>query len=164
MRNLYLWALESCRVGPEILGTWAGPVSGLRVLSGEDGRDPARDTVMSVPTTSVVQTYSISHKICTRFCFVPLGYIRSYHGYRMMMIPLPIPWWCHDMETLSILLALCEGIHRWPVAPLRNRMMTSWHGNELRITGLFVRGMHWWPVDSPHKGTSNVKRWGFLCS
>ena len=29
-------------------------------------------------------------------------------------------------------------------------MMTSWHGNVFCITG-FVRGIHRWPVDSPHK-------------
>ena len=26
-----------------------------------------------------------------------------------------LPWWCHQMETFSALLALCAGIHRSPV-------------------------------------------------
>ena len=33
-----------------------------------------------------------------------------------------------------------------------NMMMTSWNGNIFRVTGLFVRGINRWPVDSPHKG------------
>ena len=27
-----------------------------------------------------------------------------------------LPWWRHQIETFSALLALCEGNHRWPVA------------------------------------------------
>ena len=28
---------------------------------------------------------------------------------------LPVPWWRHQMETFSVLLAICRGIHRSPV-------------------------------------------------
>ena len=28
---------------------------------------------------------------------------------------LALSWWCHQMETYSVLLALCAGIHRSPV-------------------------------------------------
>ena len=31
-------------------------------------------------------------------------------------------------------------------------MMTSSNGNIFRITGFYVRGIHRWPVNSPHKG------------
>ena len=39
-------------------------------------------------------------------------------------------WWRHQMETISVLLALCVG--NSPVFPL---MMTSPNGNILRVTG-----------------------------
>ena len=46
------------------------------------------------------------------------------------------PWWCHDMEMFSTLLALCEGNppvtgHQWDSVA----MMISWHGNVFYITG-----------------------------
>ena len=43
-----------------------------------------------------------------------------------------------------------RGLATWPSLPWH--MMIAWHGNVFSITGSFVRGMWWWPVDSPHKG------------
>ena len=40
-------------------------------------------------------------------------------------------WWCHQMELFSALLALCAG--------------------NSPVTGEFLRGIHRWPVNSPHK-------------
>ena len=37
--------------------------------------------------------------------------------------------------------------------PFIKILMTSWHGNSFRITGLFVRGIHRSQVDSPHERT-----------
>ena len=30
-------------------------------------------------------------------------------------------------------------------------IMMAWYKNSIHITGPFFRGIHWWPVDSPHK-------------
>ena len=40
-------------------------------------------------------------------------------------------------------------------------MMTSYNGNIFRVTGPFVRGIHWSPVNSPHKGQW---RWALMFS
>ena len=42
-------------------------------------------------------------------------------------------------------------------------MKTSSHGNAFCITGYFVRGIHQWLVDSPHKVASNLQHHCFLC-
>ena len=47
------------------------------------------------------------------FIFSIDGY--SWHFEQRTAAWLPIIWWCHQMETFSALLALCEGIHRSPV-------------------------------------------------
>ena len=67
------------------------------------------------------------------------------------------PWLCFVMVSLHRLLP-------WKWRNLTNVpqsvkhpgrilvMMTSSNGNIFRITVPFVRGIHRWPVDSPHKG------------
>ena len=56
-------------------------------------------------------------------CLWPLGKLHNkLTGPKTSMV-LPITWWCHDMERLSTLLALCEGNllvinefpNKWPV-------------------------------------------------
>ena len=37
----------------------------------------------------------------------------------------PQPWWRHDIETLSALLAICEGVHRLPVDSSHKRSVTQ---------------------------------------
>ena len=37
----------------------------------------------------------------------------------------PNTWWRHQMKTLSALLAICAGIHRWPV---NSQHKGQWHG------------------------------------
>ena len=52
----------------------------------------------------------------------------------------------------SILLALCEGIHVWPVVLCMYIMMTSSKWENFPRNWPFVRGIHRSPVNSPHKG------------
>ena len=67
-------------------------------------------------------------------------------------------WWCHDMETLSVLLAgdtkqIHDGVMTWKLFPyywleIQNRyMMVSWHGNSFRITGWRYKTNTWWCHD-----------------
>ena len=80
------------------------------------------------------------------------GHIQSEMAHRQ-----PAAWWWHDMETLSALLAICEG--NPPIAGgfpsqrvSRNgslatcHMMVTWHGNTFRITGHLWREStdNWW--------------------
>ena len=60
------------------------------------------------------------------------------------------PWWRHQMETFSALLALCAG--NSPVFFI----LTS-HDDVIKWKNFprywpFVRGIHWLPVNSPHTG------------
>ena len=51
-----------------------------------------------------------------------------------------IPWWRHQMETFSALLALCAG----------NSPVTGGFPAQRPVTSM--RGIHRLPMDSPHKG------------
>ena len=101
-------------------------------------------------------------------------------------------WWCHRMETFSVLLALCAG--NQPVIrefPTQRPVTQSFHYGDVIMTAMasqitsltivcsnvyldtdqrkhqssasltFVRGIHRWPVNSPHKGPVTRKIFPF---
>ena len=49
----------------------------------------------------------------------------SHQYLHMSIYPSVNPWWCHQMETFSALLALCVGIHR---SPLNSPDKDQWSG------------------------------------
>ena len=105
-------------------------------------------------------------------------------------IHLLLSWWCHQTETFSALLALCEG--NPPVTfPSQRPVTQSFHYTDVimsamasQITGVsiaysnvcsgadqrkhqssaslaFVREIHRWPVNSPHKEPITQKMFPF---
>ena len=45
-----------------------------------------------------------------------------------LVIDVSISWWRHDVETLSVLLAVCEGIHYHRWIPLKRPMIRKYNG------------------------------------
>ena len=93
---------------------------------------PDISTVMAKYGISLVNANSDAYSIYIRGCCVMRNILLS--------------WWRHQMETFSALLALCDGnpsvtggfpVIKWKHFP------RYWP---------FVRGIHRWPVDRPHKG------------
>ena len=66
------------------------------------------------------------------------------------------PWWCHQMETCSALLALCEGTLSITGGILSQRLVTSF--------GMFLH-MHlnnWWSKQSRRRWFETPSRWLWL--
>ena len=62
------------------------------------------------------------------------AYLRLFLPVRNCAFATLLSWWRHQMETFSALLALCAGIHRWPVnSPHRGQ----WRG-ALMFSLIFV--------------------------
>ena len=55
-----------------------------------------------------------------------LCYSRELDTFICVCVSKPVPWWRHQMETFSALLALCAGIHR---SPVNSPHKGQWLGN-----------------------------------
>ena len=65
------------------------------------------------------------------------------------------PWWCHDMEILSKILAPDSKFHGANMGPIWGRQDPGGpHVGPMNfaIWGPYVRQIHHWLVDSPYKG------------
>ena len=52
-------------------------------------------------------------------------------------------WWCQDMEDLSLLLALCEKIHWWPLDSPQRELLTWCFYNAYFMKWIFLIGYIW---------------------
>ena len=84
-------------------------------------------------------------------------------------------WWRHQMETFAAFLSICAGnsldndvIMSAMASQITSRLFTqafirrrSTKTSKLRVTGFCVRGIHQWPVNSPHQAPITRKMFPF---
>ena len=121
-------------------------------------------TYISIPINSILLLYSLKRCRLTGIGIPIINLRRSDDRLRFLMeIPIPIRWWVSSLWHYSDVIM---GTMASQITSLGIAYSTIYSGADHRrhqssASLAFVRGIHRWPVNSPHKGPVARKMFPF---